>query len=299
MKHSIIIYMMLLLVPLGCARQENTNENEGSSIDLDISLSATEASRQATSALDFSSFGNSHDAAMDYVAAMPGFATASLQQIYNYVNSYSDSVTAPGNCGCDTWQDQANHMNEIEFMVEHPAHASTALVSMGMIDPEDMALTDQFFAILDNAASYPNMTYQSVEEFTTEVELFESYILANHPVVYDPVVKTGNHAAVLLGACAIVKNSYAYWIDAATNTSHPWHDRVVNQTFFGANSATVAGSTNLERGIFGDIWRGIKRAFVDAAGFVVGGNCGGILDKNGRDVGCAVRHAGRKSSGVR
>lgn len=190
-------------------------------------------------------------------------------------------------------------MNMIESMIQNPATASATLVAHGMIDPDEQALTDQLFAILDGAASFQNMTYKTIAQFTAEIEALENDIISNHTVVYDPVSKTGNHAAVELGACSIAKNSYSYWMDVAINTLHAWHDLVVNQNFYGTIGSEGSTPMPSRRSIFGDIWRGIKRAAVDTAGFLVGGNCGGILDKDGRDVSCAWKHARRKSAGVR
>jgi hypothetical protein len=278
MKKTSTLLTLLILIVFSC----NTDENTSQRISQENTLK---------SLYDFDNYGISHNLAMDHIATMPNFNNASLQDIFYFADTYTDAYFNNPSCNCDDWQTQQTHMAMLEGMINDMNNASNVLVNMNFIDPEDQPLTDMLFAIFDNAASIENSTYKSVAEFTAEIEAFENFVIANYPVIYDPTARTGNYAANVLGACSIAKNSYSYWVNVALDNSHPWNYRLTQMNF--NRNGNITGTR--QKGIFGDIFRGIGTAFVDVGGFLVGGKCGGILD--GRDLSCAIKHAKKKSSG--
>ncbi len=278
MKKILTLLTLLMLIIFSC----NTDENTSQRISQETNLK---------SLYDFDNYGISHNLAMDHIATMPNFNNASLQDIFYFADTYSDSYFNNPSCNCDDWQTQQIHMTMLEGMLNDLNNASNVLVNMNIIKPEDQPLTDMLFTIFDNAVSIENSTYKSVTEFTTEIEAFENFVIANYSILYDPTTRTGNYAANILGACSIAKNSYSYWVNATLNAAHPWNYRLTQVNL--NRNGNITGMR--QKGLFGDIVRGIGRAFVDVGGFLVGGKCGGILD--GRDLGCAIKHAGKKSSG--
>jgi hypothetical protein len=283
MKTTSTLAIFLLVLLFSC----NVEENDTGKITSENNLK---------SLFDFDNYGTSHNLAMDYIATMPNFNNATLQDIYNFADTYTDAYFTNQSCNCDDWQTQEMHMNMIETILEDTNNGSNILLNMNVINPQNVPLTDILLNILDNAASYENNTYKSVSDFTSEIEQFENFVINNYVIDYDAANKTGNYAATILAACSIAKNSYSYWINATLDTSHPWNYRLkYMSTYNGGKSKT----TNLQKNIFGDIWRGIKRAGADVIGFLVGGKCGPVMSPEGRDLRCAIKHSGKKSSGVR
>ncbi|MBC8755792.1 hypothetical protein H2O64_14035 [Kordia sp. YSTF-M3] len=281
MKKKLTLLTLLMLIIFSC----NTDENTSQRITPENNLKTYS---------DFTGYGLAHNLAMDHIATMPNFNNASLQDIFYFADTYSDSYFNNPSCNCDDWQTQQTHMTMIEGMLDDMNNASNTLVNMGFIDPEDIPLTDMLLTILDNAVSPENSTYKSVAEFTAEIEAFENFVINNYTVIHDLTTKTGNYAANILGACSIAKNSYSYWINATLDSSHPWNYRLIHMSYYNRGTNRIGP---IQKGFFGDLWRGIKRGGADVFGFLVGGKCGGIVD--GRDLGCAIKHAGKKSSGVR
>lgn len=279
-KKSTILTLCMLLI-FSCNFEEDISEK----IPQETSLKSLNG---------FEGYGVSHNLAMDHIATMPNFNSASLEDIFYFTDTYTDSYMSNSSCQCNDWQTHEIQMTMIEGMQEDMNNASNILVSMNMITPQDVPLTDMLFTILDNAASYENSTYKSVEEFITEIEVFENFVMNNYTIVHDLTSKTGNYAANILGACSIAKNSYSYWINATLDSSHPWNYRLVQLSTYNRNDDKTG---LIQKGILGDIFRGIERAGADVIGFVAGGDCGPILD--GRDLKCAIKHAKKKSSGVR
>ncbi|AXG67907.1 hypothetical protein KORDIASMS9_00089 [Kordia sp. SMS9] len=280
MKTQSTLTVLLLLLLFSCSPEENTSDKiiQGNNVK---------------TLYDFDNYGISHNLAMDHIATMPNFNTASLEDIFYFADTYTDAYL-DNSCQCNDWQTHETQMDMIEQLQENMNSASSILVNMNVITPQEVPLTDMLFTIFDNAVSLQNNSYKSIQEFTAEIEALENFVFNNYTIIYDPVAKTGNYAATILGACSIAKNSYSYWVTATLNSAHSWNYRLTQ-----LNPATRNGNTisPIQKGIFGDIWRGIKRAGADVGGFIVGGDCGGILD--GRDLGCAIKHAKKKSSGVR
>ncbi|WP_298514389.1 hypothetical protein [uncultured Kordia sp.] len=280
MKKKSTLTVLLILVLFSCNHEENMPDKITQEANL-------------KSIYDFDNYGISHNLAMDHIATMPNFNNATLEDIFYFADTYTDAYLN-NSCQCNDWQTHEMQMTMLEQMNEDMTTTSNILLSMNVITPQDVPLTDMLFTIFENAISYENNSYKSIEQFTAEIEAFENFVMTNNAIVYDPNTKTGNYAANILGACSIAKSSYSYWVNATLDNSHPWNYRLTQ-----LNAANRNGNKTgvIQKGLFGDIWRGIKRAGADAGGFLVGGDCGGILD--GRDLDCAIKHAKKKSSGVR
>ncbi|QHI36534.1 hypothetical protein IMCC3317_18970 [Kordia antarctica] len=282
MKKKSTILTLLMLIIFSCNLEENTSETTSQETNL-------------KSISDFDGYGISHNLAMDHIATMPNFNTASLQDIFYFGDTYSDAYFDNSTCNCTDWQTHETELTMLEGMYDDLNNASNVLVNMNYIKPEDAPLTDMLFTIFDNAISIENSTYKSVAEFTAEIEAFENFIIANYPVIYDQTAGTGNYAANMLGACSIAKNSYSYWINATLDSSHPWNYRLLHMNSNNNRQGNKIGM--LQKNLFEDFGRAVGRIFVDAAGLIAGGNCGRIFDKNGRDITCAIRHAAKVSAG--
>lgn len=137
----------------------------------------------------------------------------------------------------------------------------------------------------------------SVSQFKQRIAALESHINANYTPVFDVVGDTANVPGMMLAACAVAKGSYEYWHNAATDRRHPWN------TNFSTFNYTDG---NIPKGLFGNIWHGIKVGVVDAAVFVGSffGKCNsGASNVEGqvgttRRIGCMWNRAGEASSGV-
>lgn len=282
MKKTSILLTLCMLVLFSCVKDESTSET----IDQENIVKSSNI---------FNGYGISHNLAMDHIATMSNFNSASLEEIFHFADTYTDAYL-DNSCQCNDWQTHEMEMTMIEGMQEDMNNASSILVNMDIIASEDVPLTDMLFTILDNAISYESNSYKSIEEFTAEIESLENFIMSNYIVLYDPIEKTGNYAANMLGACSIAKNSYSYWINAILDSSHPWNYRL---TQLNTSNRNNTNSGMIQKDLLGDIWHGIKTVGADAIGFLVGGKCGPVLGPKGRDVSCAAKHAKKKSSGVR
>ncbi len=210
-------------------------------------------------------YGVSHNLRMDFIANNPNFLNLTLEEIFNYGKNYSDEYFT-----CSSETDYVSHVERRElcfYLIENPSNTGNALYNLELIPVTIIGLVDSLSVILDNAMDYETGVYKTSNEFTQEVENFESHIINHYDVVYDDIQKTGNEYAFLLCAASIAKNSYSYWMDAATNSNHLWSKRLDQVTYFGGIDEAKAPEW-LKK-----IWRGIKVAAVDTWGLITARGC--------------------------
>jgi len=249
-----------------------------------------DTSNQSKSISVYDQVAISHNLAMDFVGNHPRFNDLTKKQRYEYIQGYSDEHYRFTN---DT--DWVAHNDRMRWGIEianSPDSASIILIREGLIDASVAGLVDSLFVIFHDAGDWDNETYMSVGDFKSRIAALESHINTNYTPVFDAVGDTANAPGMMLAACAVAKGSYEYWRDAATDSSHLWN----NYT-----------DGNIPKGLFGNIWHGIKVGAVDTGVFVGSffGGCnngttnvpGGNLTTTGR-IGCMWQRAGEASSGV-
>jgi hypothetical protein len=208
----------------------------------------------------FEQYGLSHNLKMDYIASNPTFNSLTLQEVYAYSYGYSDDFFTSMVSQDYTQYEQRRLL--CFNLIEKPQTAGNMLFNEGLIDPSIIHLVDSLSSILDNAASCENGTFKTVQEFTNEIDSFEFFIQSHYNVVYDVDTKTENSYAYLLGACSIARNSYQYWMDAASNQNHPWYIRFEQITYNGG-----CGSAKWPDWVKKAL-HGVKMAAVDTWGFL-------------------------------
>lgn len=241
---------------------------------------------------DFSFYGNSHNAKLDYVATMPNFNSETLEAIYTFGTGYGDvyfnSYTAD-------WDLNYSGIPLIHYLIENPESASDSLISLGILSTEEKELADKISFILRDAGNYSNQSNKELSEIIQELTNLEDYIRTNYNVVYNTNSKIGNIGAKYLAACSIAKSSFTYWFDVAENSSHPWSYRFNNLITY--NGGEIDNGQIQTRICWKCIWRAIKVAATDVWGFVAAEDCGDAT-KGGYDLGCAWENAGDKSDSV-
>ena len=276
---SLIVMIMLSVVSCTKESEEPNSSNENPS-DIAKSISV------------YDQVAISHNLAMDYVGNHQNFDSLTKKQKYEYIQGYSDTHYSFTN---DTnW---VAHQERMEWGIEianSPDSASIILLREGLITASQASLVDSLFAIFDDAGNFQNSTYISVSTFNTKVEALEAHINANYSPVFDVVKDEANFAGIMLASCALAKGSFEYWREAATDRNHPWHNYFTTFTYTNGN---------IPKGLFGNIWHGIKVAAVDVGVFVGSGfgDCNaGTNERAGLlgHIGCMWQHAGAASSGV-
>ena len=240
---------------------------------------------------EFEKYGISHNLYLDYTAGMSNFNTASRESIMSYSNGYSD---AHFTCQAVLWEEHDAGMNYVYELIENPESLTNSLLTNNFIDSSEIIFVNMLHAILLGSIDEDNQVYQSLTSFRNSIATLENYIRNNYNIVYDDQSKSGNSAARFLAACSIAKYSYAYWISAATDTSHPWYTRLNNRKTYEFDGSKVSEISN--RSFWGKIARGIKVAAADVWGFVAAEGCGFGYMPGGYDLECAWGKAGNKSS---
>lgn len=242
----------------------------------------------------FESYGISHNLAMDYVAANPNFDKMSKHEIYTYIQGYSDNDFTFDN---DTNWDAHNVRLELaKGWAENPKTVAASWLSEEKIKASEFGIFDSLFQLIDKGADYDSQTYLSVKDFHDLVGIYEQHIKDNYEVIYDPQSKEGNLYAFLLATTSILRHSYEYWHNAATDPSHVWHEKFLQLEYNGGKSGQKLS--------FGDIWRAIKVGAVDTGVFVgsIFGGCNQGSSTSGLgpifSFSCSWRKAGEASSGV-
>jgi hypothetical protein len=227
-------------------------------------------------------YGSSHNSAMDYVADHSNFNNLTNEQVFDYLETYSD--TDFDFSGSGSYSDHLNSLDYTDDLFSDIENAGTKLYNDGRIDSGMIDLAQRFFNVFDDAVPETGTPQISSEDFISDMEDFESYLLDNYTVVYNEDTKEGNFPAYLLAASSVAKSSYSYWENVAANPTHPWYDRQGDRD-------EDDGSGDLFGGWFGRAWHSIKTAAVDVGGFFGGcgqwSGCSGICFNFGVAWNCA------------
>jgi hypothetical protein len=228
--------------------------------------------------------GEEHNSLLDFVAKDPGFPTATEKDIHQIASQFEFKVFGKVETDYPSVKKTMDQARKIAYQEA----ALTSSISPDLpFSEKEIEYLKKLEQLFKEAADESTQQYKSVEEFTKEIETLEMAILKNLSVEYDKKKFEGNSVSILLGACAIAKYSYAFWIRAATDPAHPWHNKLDN-----------SGS----RGIFKKIWRAIKKAGVDTWSFITA-PCWRFPDLNsgdpgGFDIKCGGGYASEASAAV-
>lgn len=102
MKNSVLYFTLICFLRVGCDSQEVNLEQQNPPADNNNGSKLSLETNNDRSLLNFDFYGTSHNQAMDYVATLPNFATATLPEISNFGNTYSDPHFDDQNCRCDS-----------------------------------------------------------------------------------------------------------------------------------------------------------------------------------------------------
>jgi len=286
MKKLIYLFIVSTIFVTSCVNDFTSSNFEDSAKH----LKSTEL--RSENSFDFSFYGNSHNAMMDYVTTMQNFNSATLEAIYTFGTTYSDEYF---NSWIPDWNLHNNSIPLIHYLIENPEHASDTLISLGILSPEEKVLSDKISFILRDAGNYNNQSNKELNEIIQELTDLEDYIRTNYEIVYDSDSKIGNIGAKYLAACSIAKSSFAYWFNVAENSSHPWSYRFNNLITY--NGGEIDSEQIQYRICWKCVWRAIKVAANDVWGFIAAPNCGSA-NQGGYNLGCAWKNAGSKSDSV-
>jgi hypothetical protein len=262
--------LMLILTAVGCTEESTPAPDPDPTPD------------PVSNPLNF--VGEEHNSLLDFIAKDPGFQTASEKDIHQIASQFEFKVFGQVETAYPLVKKTMDQARQI-------AYQEAKLLSSLPPEPEWSAKEKSYLKKLENifleAADEGTQQYKSVEEFTKEIETLEADILAKLSLEYDEKKFEGNTTSILLGACAVAKHSYAFWIEAATDPAHPWHNKLDN-----------TGS----RGIFQKIWGAIKKAAVDTWSFITA-PCWRLPDINtgdpgGFDIKCGGGYASEASAAV-
>jgi len=174
---------------------------------------------KSSSGFSFEIFGIAHNDWMDYIASDSNFVTWYDEDMFDWASSYSFPIIPEYGITYSEFRDA--ELYTMMLAGESDRGAALILTEVDSIyDTSMFSVLKEMFRILkkDTVIS----TYQN------KIVALEKNLIDDYPLIYDDSTYVGNATAVLLGACAIARNSGDYWYNAEHNSSNPWHSRIMS-----------------------------------------------------------------------
>jgi hypothetical protein len=165
----------------------------------------------------FESLGIEHNQALEFVTHASGFPNLSNQQLYDAVSPFTAALHHNPKMSPAEYQD---FRTRIDKMVESSNNPASLLLKEGKISLEMKNLMDEFYHILEPFGK--SLAPLSPNELNAKVLAFEQSTVARFGMPSADLNHNTIIAAILADA-AVARHSYAFWYDAYTNSSNPWH----------------------------------------------------------------------------
>ncbi len=103
-------------------------------------------------------------------------------------------------------------------------NAADEIIAMGELTENVHGAITLLFEIMEDVdIDNEDSELVTSANFVDRIAELEDFIETNCEVDYNEELKMGNDGALMLGACAIAKYSYAYWYNSIYEEDHLWH----------------------------------------------------------------------------